>query len=60
MSNTSFGLAYSELFIDEWTHISQRRMAPLPIIGDFEILKKRLPGLLMGRVDFASYTLLFE
>lgn len=35
-------------------------MPPLPIIVDFEMLEKRLPGLLMGDVDESSHALLFE
>jgi hypothetical protein len=35
-------------------------MSPLPIIVDFEILEKRLSGLLMGDVDGVPHALLLE
>jgi hypothetical protein len=59
-SSIALSMFLFHLLINKRTHLSKCRMPPLPIIGDFEILEKCLPGLFMGGVDLVASTFLFE
>ncbi len=53
-------LLISQLLIDKWAYVSNRRMSSNAVIVDFKILKECSPGLFMRWIDRVSHTFFFE